>query len=389
MNRSRVLAALGLSAVVGATAFAALAGAATPVQTSFVDRTANLGAGVTIGKGSYVGPFADLMTSSGTTITIGEESNAQDSTLIDARKKSVKIGNKAILAHGASVRNGASVGVQGTCPEGAARCGSFISFNALVDGAIIEKDAMVSALARVGPGVRIPSGRKVIPGKNVTAQSQVEGATGEVTEADREFMNGVLHVNAAFAREYPKLLASDPRAGTGINYDAGGSDFNKKRDLPTLKGKKVQVPGFRNRIIGDVRLEQTVAELGKVMGGKVSLRADEGEPFEIGHIARMGSRTTFHALEDTHVHAGEEGRYGFRSIVHGGPSEFEGAEENMTITGKNVRIGAWAVFFRSRIGDNSTVGMKSVVQQSDLPAGTVVPPKTIMVEGKVAGTVDW
>lgn len=387
MNRLSAAGIL-LGASIVTSACAALAGAA-PVQTSFVDRTAVLGPNVTVGKGSYVGPFADLLTAGGTTIAIGDESNAQDSVLIDARKKSVTVGNKAILAHGASVRNGASIGVKGTCPGGAARCGSFISFNALVDGATIEKDAMVSALARVGPGVRIPSGRKVIPGKNVTSQAQVEGATAEVTEADREFMNGVLHVNAAFAQEYPKLLASDPRAGTGINYDAGGSDFNKKRDLPTLKGKKVKDPSFRNRIIGDVKLEQTVAELTRVMGAKVSLRADEGEPFEIGKIARMGSRTTFHALEDTHVRAGEEGRYGFRSIVHGGPSEFKDAEENMTITGKDVRIGAWAVFFRSRIGDGSTVGMKSVVQQSDLPAGTVVPPKTIMVENKVAGTVEW
>jgi carbonic anhydrase/acetyltransferase-like protein (isoleucine patch superfamily) len=202
-------------------------------------------------------------------------------------------------------------------------------------------------------------------------------------------MEGVLHVNTSFAREYPKLLASDPSAGTGINYDAGGSDFNKTRDLPTLKGTKVKDPKFRNRIIGDVHLEQSVAELKKVMGGKISLRGDEGEPFEVGAIARMGSRTTFHALEHSHLHMGEEGRYGFRSIVHGGPTEFEGAEENMTITGKNVRIGAWAVFFRSRIGDGSVVGMKSVVQQSDLPAGTVVPPKVIMVEGKVAGKVEW
>jgi carbonic anhydrase/acetyltransferase-like protein (isoleucine patch superfamily) len=357
---------------------------------SFADATARIGKNVTIGHGSYVGPFARLKTSKQTSITMGDESNAQDSTTIDARKKSVVIGNKAILAHGASALNGASVGVEGSCPGTPApeSCGSFVSFNAVVDGGTLQKDAMVGALARVGPGVVIPSGRKVIPGKNVTSQAEVATETAEVVEADREFMNGVLHVNAAFAVQYPKLLADDPKAGMGINYNPGNSDFNPNRDLPTAHGKKVQDPGFRNRIIGDVHLEQSVKELDEVMEDKISLRADEGEPFHIGTIKKMEERTTFHALEHTHIVTGNRGRFGERSIVHGGPNAL-GGTKNLTLTGNNVRIGDGALFFNSHIGDNSRLGDRSVVQASDLPAGTVVPARTIIVAGSVLGTVEW
>jgi carbonic anhydrase/acetyltransferase-like protein (isoleucine patch superfamily) len=358
--------------------------------TSFADATARIGSNVTIGHGSYIGPFARLKTSKETSISIGNESNSQDSTTIDARKKSVVIGNKAILAHGASALNGASIGVEGSCPgtPAPASCGSFVSFNAVVDGGTLQKDAMVGALARVGPGVVIPSGRKVIPGKNVTSQAEVATETAQVVEADREFMNGVLHVNAAFAAEYPKLLADDPKAGTGINYDPGKSDFNPTRDLPTLHGKKVQDPGFRNRIIGDVHLEQSVEELDEVMEDKISLRADEGEPFHIGTIKKMEERTTFHALEHTHIETGNRGRFGERSIVHGGPNTL-GGSKNLTLTGNNVRIGDGALFFNSHIGDNSRLGDRSVVQASDLKAGTIVPPRTIIVAGSVLGTVEW
>lgn len=356
--------------------------------TSFADATARFGKNVKIGNGSYVGPFADLKTSDTTSIRIGNGSNAQDSTLIDARLKSVLIGDMAILAHGSSARNGASIGVEGTCPPAPAKCASFVSFNAVVDGGTLQKDAMVGALARVGPGVVIPSGKKVLPGRNVTSQEEVGKKTADVTELDREFMEGVLEVNAAFASEYPALLADDEKAGTGINFDPGNSDFNPDRDLPTLDGEKVQAPKFRNRIIGDVQLEQSIDELDDVMDDKISLRADEGEPFHIGTIKKMESRTTFHALEDSHIETGNRGRYGFRSIVHGGPNDL-GGEENLTKTGNNVRIGDGALFFNSHMGRNSRMGDRSIVQASELPAGTQVPPRAIMVGGVQVGTVEW
>ncbi len=65
------------------------------------------------------------------------------------------------------------------------------------------------------------------------------------------------------------------------------------------------------------------------MARRISLRADEGEPFEVGSIHRMDNGTVFHAVEGRHVSLGDDGRYGANRIVHGGANTFE----NTTITG--------------------------------------------------------
>ena len=379
--------ALALGSLFGVSEVAMAAGTA---GASFTDPTARLAGAGTISKGAlvYIGPFATLTASSGRVISIGDTSNVQDNVTVSATRGNVTLGNAVILAHGATVLSGstgASLGKTGTCPGGITYCPSFVSFNATVDGAIIQKDAMVSALARVGPGVTIPSGRKVLPGKNVTANSQVASKTVPVTEGDREFMAGVIHVNTSFAETYTNLAAESSSNVRGINYDPGYSDFNMDRNLPTLNGVATQDPAFRNRIIGDVRMHDTLEDLDDAMGNDISLRADEGESFEIGIIDTMEDRVTLHALEHSHLHLGDAGVYGLRSIVHGGATPFA----NTTITGDNLDLGTQAVFFRSRIGNDSSVGSRSVVQDSDLPPGTNIPANTIVVANAVFGKVEW
>lgn len=374
---------------------------------SFIDPTANLNyrQNIQLGEHVYVGPFATLRTGSfggNRYITIGNESNVQDNALLDASLGSVTLGEQAIVAHGGTVRGvsdpiapfggrrgfAASVGIGGKCPDGAKHCASFVSFNAVVEGATIQMDAMVGALARVGPGVTIPSGMKVNPGKNIATNADVNLTNGKlalVTEADREFMNGVVEVNVTFSEEYAKLQSSDPTTLTGINFDPGHSEFNHDPNLPTLAGTATRNASFRNRIIGDVQLKNTAAELSSVMGQRISLRADEGEPFKVGSITLMEDNVTFHALEHTHLDLGDKGTYGFRSIVHGGGTDFD----DYTITGANFVLGARSLFFRSRIGANSQVGQRSVVQQCDFPDNTIIGDRKIMLENKEFGVVEW
>ena len=133
-----------------------------------------------------------------------------------------------------------------------------------------------------------------------------------------------------------------------------------------------------------MRLDDDLHDLRKVMGSQISLRADEGEPFEVGEIAKMGSRTTFHALEHSHLRLGERGRYGERSLVNGGP-----AEVDPTTTGERFRLGSSSVFFRSSAGDNVRVGCRSLVQQSSLPKGPRVPQKVVMIANEVLWPVEW
>jgi len=169
----------------------------------------------------------------------------------------------------------------------------------------------------------------------------------------------------------------------GINFDPD-CPFNPGNQLPTLHKVPTRDPEFRNRIIGDVRTLDDLSKLNEVMGNKISLRADEGFPFAVGSILKMGDRTTFHALEHTHLRLGNNGRYGFHSLVHGGgPAGFA------TKTGHDFTLGKEAVFFGSQAGVKVTVGCRSLVQQSTLANGTTVPNFTVMISNVVMGTVEW
>jgi hypothetical protein len=271
-----------------------------------------------------------------------------------------------------------------------------VGFNAVVDGAVVEKDAMVLHLARVAPGVRIPSGRTLRPGAFVRTQAEAAAKTDPVTPADREFMRGVVEVNTELAAGYSALRAEDPSHVRGINYNPPTS-FND-RDLPILGGTPTRDPDFRNRIIGDVRTDDSKGALSAKMGDNVSLRADEGDRFTVGTVRAgggdggaaaggaaqgMASRHVQHALEHTELALGDDGRYGFHSLVHGGP-----ADHNPTRTGAGFTLGEYAVFFRSRAGDHVTVHRLSLVQQADLPDGASVPACTVQL-GAARSAVEW
>lgn len=366
-----------------------LAAAPFSFGSSFTDPTATIteSGNLVVEDLVFIGPFANIVATM--PVRIGAESDVQDNVALLAATGPISLGEQVILAHGASVLSHSSIGEEGFCANGTARCPSFVGFNAVVDGAIIEKDAMVGHLAKVAPGVRIPSGRKVLPGKFVQNQKQVAEKTAPLTEGDRVFMDGVIEVNVTFALNYPILANDDPSNVRGINFDPGRTRFNPTRDLPTLAGVPTRAPDFRNRIVGDVRMADSLERLPEVMGASISLRADEGEVFDVGTIASMESMTTFHALEHNHVEMGAGGKYGFHSLVHGGPTEFDPAHPHTTQTGANFTLGAESVFFRSRAGDNVTVGFKSLVQQCNLASGTVVPKKTIRICGTPDTKVEW
>ncbi len=389
-NRSRV--AMVLAGVVVASAAGVQAVAA--ADPSFIDSTAYLinPQEVDLGELVYVAPFALLKagTDAAHAIHIGSETNVQDSVTVDASSGAVRLSEQVILAHGAAVKGPAQIGETGVCDDGAAHCPSFVGFNSLVDHGVVQKDAMVLHLARVGPGVIIPSGCKVLSGKNITSQAQVGAPpacnppfTARVEEDDRAFMAGVIDVNVCFAQQYTELAAADPDNVRGINVDPD-CPFNPGTQLPTLHNVPTREPEFRNRIIGDVRTQDSLSKLNQVMGNKISLRADEGFPFEVGSIRAMGDRTTFHALEHSHLQLGNQGRYGFHSLVHGGAGGFD-----PTATGHHFSLGKEAVFFSSRAGDHVTVGCRSLVQQSTLANGARVPDFTIVSGNVVIGTVEW
>lgn len=355
----------------------------------FADPTALLRGKVKLGDGVYVGPFAALLTDGEHEIVIGAESDVQDNVTLEATKGDIHLGEMVILAHGATVKGKAELGEHGKCPVATDKhCPSFVGFNSEVDGAVIEMDAMVLHLARIAPGITLHSGFKVLPGKNVSTQAEADdpnlGKVAEVTQADRDFMRGVIEVNVAFAEQYAHMPAAELK---GINADPN-TPFNAGKQFPTLNGQPTQDSAFRNRIIGSVLLSNTLAQLDDVMGSRDSLRADEGSPFILGPIQHMGSNATFHALEHTQIHIGVAGRFESGSLVHGGPNSFN---SNTTSAGAGFRLGAKSVFFNSRIGALSRVGYKTAVIGSDFgnAANTRIADCKIVSNGIAVGDVEW
>jgi carbonic anhydrase/acetyltransferase-like protein (isoleucine patch superfamily) len=209
-----------------------------------------------------------------------------------------------------------------------------------------------------------------------------------VTQADREFMAGVLHVNTNLARHYTELQHASPSQLLGIARDPGETDFNAQSDLPTLAGRALAMPNFRNRIIGDVKMADTPEQLDAAMGRSIAIRADEGEHFSFGHLAKMQDRVTFHALEHSEIEIGDDDWFGFHAVVHGG-NDTHNAPPERTRVGNSVVVKDWAVVFRSTVGDGSVIGVRAYVDGTVLPPKSVVPDRAIIIGGKNVGSVEW
>ena len=172
-----------------------------PVETAtFIDPTTSIDHVRSVGiKGeSYIAPFANLITGKNK-ILIGEGTNLQDNVTIDARKGNVVIGDNVPLAHGVTVIGPATIGGDAAHP-------TFVSFNSVIDRATIEQGSFVSAMAKVGPGVVLRTGMKVLPGVFVQTQAEADdislGKVVQMSQGDVDFVNGVLHVNHALASGY-------------------------------------------------------------------------------------------------------------------------------------------------------------------------------------------
>lgn len=360
-----------------------------PSTASFIDPTAairNVRA-ITIGAKVYVGPFANVSARRGATISIGNSSNVQDSVAIRAvgRDGGVVIGDHAILAHNASVIGPATIGA----PGGAA---AFVGFNAVIDGATVQPGAMVSSLAKVSPGIVIPTGMKVKPGMHIKTQAEAEqeslGKVEPVTRGDIQFMNDVIHVNETLAAGYSAQAIESPSSVRGIGPNPPAPTFNPISHTPTLAGTPTVAPRFRNRIIGDVQMTNLPRQLHRVMGHGNSIRADEASPFLVGSIARMTNRVTVHGLEHSDLILGDRNAFGFHSVIHGGSDSGQNPKET-TVVGDRVRVGAWAVVFRSTIGDRVRIGRYAYVDGSTLAPGTFVPRGAIIVNNQFLGRVQW
>ncbi|MCP6762070.1 MAG: acetyltransferase [Fischerella sp. CENA71] len=371
---------------------------------SFLDPTAIIKnpINITLGEKVYVAPFAEL-DATNAPINIDADSNVQDQVKIIASGTGVEIGKRVIMAHMATIKGAARIGIQGSTgpftdpitntqfnndtPE------TFLAFNCEVDGATIERNTVINFLSRVGPGVTLPAGKVVLPGKNVTTNLQAtSGSLGKVanlTEADVRLMEGIIEVNEAFAKGYTELARADLSNVQGINY-APATFFNSG-SLPRIGGSVTRDPNFRNRIIGNIVLQDSLATLSNKLANRISLRADEGEPFNVGQIAGMANDVVFHALETTSLTLGNRIGYGPRALVHGGRQVVNGvANGPETSLGDAVGLGPNSVVFRASIGNNSALGQRSAVFNSTVAPRTAIASRTIYADnGNLILPVEW
>lgn len=357
---------------------------------------------ITLGEKVYVAPFAEL-DATNAPISIAADSNVQDQVKILASGAGVQIGERVIMAHMAVVKGAARIGTQGstgpftdpvtnaqfsnTVPE------TFLAFNCEIDGATIERNTVVNFLSRVGPGVTLPAGKVVLPGKNITTNLQANsgflGKVANLTQADVALMEGIIEVNEAFAKGYTDLARADLTNVTGINY-APVTSFNSG-GLPQIGGTPTRDPNYRNRIIGNITFQDSLATLNHNLANRISLRADEGEPFNVGSIAGMANDVVFHALETTSLTLGNGVGYGPRSLVHGGRQVVNGvANGPETSVGDAVGLAPNSVIFRASIGNRSAIGQRSAVFNSTLAPRTHVRSRVIYADnGDLIAPVEW
>lgn len=378
--------------------------AAPSESATFLDPTATITnpTNISLGEKVYVAPFAELNATTAP-ISIAADSNVQDQVRILASETGVEIGSRVILAHMATVKGAAKIGTQGSTgpfsdPVTNTQFNNdiaetFLAFNCEIDGATIERNTVINFLSRVGPGVTLPAGKVVLPGKNITtnleASSGSLGKVANLTQADVALMEGIIEVNEAFAKGYTELAREDLSNVQGINY-APVTSFNPG-GLPQIGGSVTRDPNFRNRIIGNVVLQDSLPQLDNKIGNRISLRADEGQPFHVGEIAGMANDVVFHALETTSLTLGNNIGYGPRALVHGGRQVVNGvADGPETSVGDSVGLAPNSVIFRSVIGERSAVGKKSAVFNSTLAPRTAIGSRVIYADnGNLISSVEW
>jgi carbonic anhydrase/acetyltransferase-like protein (isoleucine patch superfamily) len=377
---------------------------------TFIDPTAQItnGYAVIVSSGSFIGPYSKLDAHGGI-MKIGIGSTILDNASIVANPvhahtapaPEVKIGNLVIIGYGAQVLGPSTIGAYGSAakPTG-------IGPRAVIDQAIIEPGAYVSALARVDPGVTVPSGFLVLPGKHVTTNAQASDPTlGMVvtttgTPEARQIVSELdqlrstnLTLAAGYVQLYQGQAATGPSPGVdpavstvfngnlaaveGAGQQPGsatpatpfvtpGAAAGVQPFLPPGRGPtflshrhdQVQglLRGFRARATGrDVFVTQQAGHVAHRLGRSNSIRADQGQPpiaaqqINIGSIAQTGFGVTISA-------------------------PLKGTGTTFTIN-QNFRADTGAVIIGApglRIGDNVSIGAGAVVDGSSLRSGTTV-----------------
>jgi len=387
-------------------------------QATFIDPSVCVtnGYAVIISSNSFIGPYAKLNAQAGI-IKIGSYTAILDNASITANPSNlhgkpapeVLIGSQVEISYGATVTGPAVIGGYNDATKP-----TYVGPGAVIDGATIAPGAFVSALARVGPGVTVPSGMKVLPGANVTTDAEASdpalGKVTPVTAADLADLVKTLNANYALSIGYATLYQGQSATGaspgvpstvSGVNngnlatvLGAGsqpGSATASTPFLPPGAGPKFPTPhrglaqgllnGFTSRVTGGARFNQRAKNVQAALGRRNSIRADQGQPITVGSIGQTGYGVTINSPEGGSLTIGQQFSAGRGAVILGGTTA------KPSVIGDDVTIGAGAVVDRSSLGSGSTVGTLAYVQNSTFPAGTNIPDGAIYINNVHVGQV--
>ncbi len=312
---------------------------------TYVDPSVKVFAGgrTSIGQRDFIAPDATLDARGGY-IKVRSTSTIQDNAALIASAGrttgvgGIFIGDNVVVGTGARIIGPAAIGGSSGSTAATAAVATSIGAGAVIDGAIIQPGAFVGALARVGPGVIVPTGFRVLPGANVTNNAQATtpslGLVVRVTATDPAptTARATITANTALASGYAMLYQGNSAAGgaatagpipaavaaTGstiffgeLNNVLGASPepgsarvaFEATAGNPTFLIGGVQAPlainhafAFPDRIIGAVTFPRAPQGVAAALGRNVSIRADEGQPITFsGPIAHIGNNVSIHA----------------------------------------------------------------------------------------------
>ena len=213
-------------------------------------------------------------------------------------------------------------------------------------------------------------------------------------QANAEFAEAVIEANEQFAKGYSEITRRSINNVKGISINPI-TELSEEEQKPRFgpNGEEVTDATFRNRIIGQIFIEDSKDGLSAKMGNRISLRADEGKDIIVGRVTNMSNNVIFHALEkekdedfkDENFTIGDNVTYGDGAIVHGGLAVFPGTNTPVeppiaTSVGDNVTLGRNSVVFRAVIAPGKSIGEKSAIINSELgPTDPNIPARKIFL----------
>ena len=288
-----------------------------------------------------------------------------------------------------------------------------IGANAEIDGATIEPGVIVSPLARVGPGVVVPTGYMVLPGADVTTDAEASnpklGMVVPVTASSLATITKNLSENKSLAAGYIALYQGNSATGAspgaspvlsginngdlaailGANQQPGSSavSFEPAKSEPEFLSPRQRLVGsilsnFPARITGGVQIDMRAAQAASHLGRANAIRADQGQPIVIGSIAHTGRRVTINSPLGGQL----TDRQKLPCRQRRGDPEWTGSQRQDRRRRQNRGRSrhqpdvAWLKLIR-RAG--------AYLMSSTFPANTVIPSKSIYVNNKFEGYVQW